>query len=147
MDKKFYAVQVCEENDYETGSTVKREALRMAKAAAKENPLKQVRIYVRTEEDDFCQDIIIVQDGAETEAEFKLLQAYQKQYFALRYKNYNFNDGDDLILAWGTAYVRPFHSAAERDAFCQDDPQAVPITFERAMYITCNFCYNLFVED
>lgn len=147
MDKKFYAVQVCEENDYETGSTVKREALRMAKAAAKENPLKQVRIYVRTEEDDFCQDIIIVQDGAETEAEFKLLQAYQNQYFALRYKNYNFNDGDDLILAWGTAYVRPFHSAAERDAFCQDDPQAVPITFERAMYITCNFNYNLFVED
>lgn len=147
MDKKFYAVQVCEENDYETGSTVKREALRMAKAAAKENPLKQVRIYVRTEEDDFCQDIIIVQDGAETEAEFKLLQAYQNQYFALRYKNYNFNDGDDLILAWGTAYVRPFHSAAERDAFCQDDPQAVPITFERAAYITSNFRCNLFADD
>ena len=147
MDKKYYAVQVCEENDYETGSTVKREALRMAKAAAKENPLKEVRIYVRTEEDDFCQDIIIVQEGAETEAEFKLLQAYQKQYFALRYKNYNFNDGDDLIAAWGTAYVRPFSSAAERDAFCQDDPQAVPITFERAMYITDNFRYNLFAED
>ena len=147
MDKKYYAVQVCEENDYDTGSTVKREALRMAKAAAKENPLKQVRIYVRTEEDDFCQDIIIVQEGAETEAEFKLLQAYKNQYFALRYKNYNFNDSDELIAAWGTAYVRPFPSAAERDAFCQDDPQAVPITFDRAMYITDNFRCNLFAED
>lgn len=136
MDKKYYAVQVCEENDYETGSTVKREALRMAKAAAKENPLKQVRIYVRTEEDDFCQDIIIVQEGAETEAAFKRLQAYKNQYFALLYKDRNnFNYGPDLIRDWGGATLYRFPTKAELDEYIKSN-LAMECSFEDMLTIT-----------
>lgn len=71
----------------------------------------------------------------------------KRNFYALVYKNYNFNDSDELIAEWGTAYVRPFPSAAERDAFCQDDPRAVPITAKRAAYITSNFRCNLFADD
>lgn len=64
MDRRYYAVQVG--GDYVTddcGSTVKREAFRMARRAARENPGQEVRIVLRTVEDDYCDGIIFVQKG------------------------------------------------------------------------------------
>ena len=46
------------------GSTIKREALRMAKQEARRNPGNEVRIAVCTTADDFCTAEIIVQAQA-----------------------------------------------------------------------------------
>lgn len=64
MSKRFYAVQVGDDYSSDYGSTVKRAAFRMARAEAKENPGKQIRISVCREDDDFCEQEIIVRDGA-----------------------------------------------------------------------------------
>lgn len=61
--KKFYAVQVGKDYSSDYGSTVKREAFRMARAEAKENPGMQIRISVCTVDDDFCLQEIVIRDG------------------------------------------------------------------------------------
>ncbi len=58
--KKFYAVQVGNNYSSDNGSTVKREAFRMARREAKANPGKEVRISVCRVDDDFCEEEIIV---------------------------------------------------------------------------------------
>ena len=63
MSKKFYAVQVGNDFSSDNGSTNKREAFRMARAEAKENPGKEVRISVCRVDDDFCEKEIIVREG------------------------------------------------------------------------------------
>lgn len=59
-DRRYYAVHVgddCSENE---GSTIKREALRMARRAVREKPNEKVRVVMRTVEDDHCDGIIYV---------------------------------------------------------------------------------------
>ena len=65
MSKNWYAVQVGSNYASDNGSTVKREALRMARQEAKkpENDGLEVRIAVCTTDDDYCQDEIIVREG------------------------------------------------------------------------------------
>ena len=66
MSKNWYAVQVGSDYTSDYGSTVKREALRMARNEAKkpENNGLEVRIAVCSVDDDYCQDEIIVREGA-----------------------------------------------------------------------------------
>ena len=64
MAKKFYAVQIGNDYSSDIGSTIKREALRMAKQEARRNPGKEVRIAVCTTADDFCTAEIVVQAQA-----------------------------------------------------------------------------------
>ena len=60
-DRRYYAVQVGDDyTDDSEGSTVKREAFRMARRAVRENPGEEVRIVLRTVEDDYCDGIIYV---------------------------------------------------------------------------------------
>ena len=61
--KKFYAVQVGNDYSSDNGSTVKREAMKMARAAAKENPGMQIRISVCKVDDDYCMQEIVIRDG------------------------------------------------------------------------------------
>ena len=61
--KKFYAVQVGNDYACDNGSTNKREAVRMARQEARENPGKEVRIAVCTVDDDFVTSEIIVQEA------------------------------------------------------------------------------------
>lgn len=63
MGKRYYAVQVGDYYGSEEGSTVKREAMRMARKVAKENPGYEVRIALCTVDDDFVDDVIYVQRG------------------------------------------------------------------------------------
>jgi len=66
--KKFYAVQIGYDNDCGTGSTVKREAIKMANEY-KRNPHYdglQIRIAVcSTESDDVTEEIIIREGSRE----------------------------------------------------------------------------------
>ena len=66
MSKNWYAVQVGNDYTSDYGSTVKREALRMARQEAKkpENDGLEIRIAVCSTDDDYCQDEIIVRDGS-----------------------------------------------------------------------------------
>ena len=61
--KKFYAVQHGKDYSCDYGSTIKREALKMAKALAKEYPKEEIRIAICTTNDDFCEKEIIIQSG------------------------------------------------------------------------------------
>lgn len=56
MSKNWYAVQVGSNYASDNGSTVKREALRMARQEAKkpENDGLEVRIAVCSTDDDYC---------------------------------------------------------------------------------------------
>lgn len=66
MSKNWYAVQVGSNYSSDNGSTVKREALRMARQEARkpENDGLEIRIAVCSTDDDYCQDEIIVRDGS-----------------------------------------------------------------------------------
>lgn len=66
MSNNWYAVQVGNNYASDYGSTVKREALRMARQEAKkaENDGLEVRIAVCSTGDDYCQDEIIVREGS-----------------------------------------------------------------------------------
>lgn len=63
MGKKWYAVQVGNDTATDNGSTRKREALAMARREAKANPKERVKLCVCTNDDDFCLDEIVVQEG------------------------------------------------------------------------------------
>ena len=66
MSKNWYAVQVGDDYVSDYGSTVKREALRMARQEAKkpENDGLEVRIAVCSTDDDYCREVIVVREGA-----------------------------------------------------------------------------------
>lgn len=64
MAKKFYAVQVGNDFSSDWGSTRKREALVMAHQAARENPGKEIRISVCREDDDYCEQEIVIREGS-----------------------------------------------------------------------------------
>ena len=61
--KRYYAVQVGDYYACDIGSTVKRNAFRMARRAAKQNPGYEVRIVLCTTDDDFIDDVIYIQRG------------------------------------------------------------------------------------
>ena len=63
--KKFYAVQVGDNYDCDNGSTVKREAVKMANAAKRnhDNDGMEIRIVVCSTESDFVTEEIIIRDG------------------------------------------------------------------------------------
>ena len=62
MSKRFYAVQIGrEDTDCSYGSTRKREAISLARKAAKQSPGEEVRICLCTKDDDFCDGIIVIQ--------------------------------------------------------------------------------------
>lgn len=63
MAKKWYAVVIDDSGDYGTGSSNKRDAMRMAKREAKANPHSKVEIVVTNEDDDYCIDSITVQEA------------------------------------------------------------------------------------
>lgn len=63
MSKRFYAVQVGDDFSTDTGSTVKRQALRMARSAARKFPGLEVRLCLCTVDDDFCEGELIIQEG------------------------------------------------------------------------------------
>lgn len=135
MSKRFYAVQVGDDYSSDYGSTVKREALRMARAEAKENPLQQVRVVVLVQ-DEFDSEII-VQNGAETLDELKRLRAYKNQYFALLYHDRNnFNYAPDMIRDWGGATLYRFPTKAELDEYVKSNPLAMECSFDDMLTIT-----------
>lgn len=61
--RRFYAVQVGDDYSSDYGSTVKREAMKMARQEAKANPGQEVRISLCMTDDDFCDGIITVQEA------------------------------------------------------------------------------------
>ncbi len=63
--KRWYAVQTGDEYACDNGSTIKRKAVVMAHAEARNHPCKEVRIVLcRTDpDDDFCEGVIIIQEG------------------------------------------------------------------------------------
>ena len=62
--RTYYAVQVGGDPACDNwGSTRKREAMTMARREARENPGVLVQICVCTTDDDYCTDLITVQDG------------------------------------------------------------------------------------
>ncbi len=61
--KKWYAIQIGNDFSSDYGSTVKREALAMARREARKHPAEEVRIAVCTTDSDFCTEEIIIQAG------------------------------------------------------------------------------------
>ena len=63
--KKWYAVQVGSDNDCGYGSTVKREAIKMANALKKDRYYDgdEIRIAVCSTESDYVTEEIIVREG------------------------------------------------------------------------------------
>ena len=64
MKRTWYAVQHGDNFESDFGSTVKREAYKMARALHKEYPNEEIRLALCTTESDFCEDEIIVYNGA-----------------------------------------------------------------------------------
>lgn len=60
---KGYAVQHGDDYDCGTGSTVKREAYKIARKMAKEYPEEEIRLVLCTTESDFAEQVIILKDG------------------------------------------------------------------------------------
>lgn len=63
MSRRYYAVQVGDYFFDDIGSTRKREAFRIARREARENPGMEVRVVTRTVDDDFTLDVTLVQEG------------------------------------------------------------------------------------
>lgn len=63
MSKRFYAVQHGDNFESDNGSTVKREAMKIARQMHKDYPGEEIRICLCREDDDFCEGEIIVFDG------------------------------------------------------------------------------------
>lgn len=64
--KKFYAVQVGDNNDWDYGSTIKREATKMANREKRnqDNDGLEIRIAVINCDTNVCLDEIIVREGS-----------------------------------------------------------------------------------
>lgn len=65
MAKRFYAVYVGDNCDDGYGSSVKREAIKLANAKKRDhaNDGKRIAIGVIDPKDDFCLDTIVIRDG------------------------------------------------------------------------------------
>ena len=63
MSKRFYAVQHGGDFDCGTGSTVKREAMKIARKLHKWHPGEEIRLCLCREDDDYCEGEIIVFHG------------------------------------------------------------------------------------
>ena len=63
MKRTWYAVQHGDNLESDFGSTVKREAYKMARELHKEYPDEEIRIALCTTESDFCDGEIIVYNG------------------------------------------------------------------------------------
>lgn len=63
MSKRWYAVQLGDDLDCGYGSTVKREAMKMANRLAKQYPDEKISICLCREGSDFCEGEIIVRNG------------------------------------------------------------------------------------
>lgn len=63
MAKRWYAVQHGDDYSSDNGSTVKREAMKMARELGREFPQDEIRISLCREDDDFCEGLIIVREG------------------------------------------------------------------------------------
>lgn len=63
MAKRFYAVQHGDNFDSDNGSTVKREAMKIARELHKDYPGDEIRLVFCTTDDDFCEEEIIVYHG------------------------------------------------------------------------------------
>lgn len=63
--KKFYAIQIGDNYECDYGSTVKREAIKMANAAKRDhdNDGMEIRIAVCSVDSDFVAEEIIVREG------------------------------------------------------------------------------------
>lgn len=61
--KKWYAVQIGDDFSSDYGSTRKRDALKMAHAAARKHPAEEIRIAICSTDSDFCTEEIIIQRG------------------------------------------------------------------------------------
>lgn len=62
--KKFYAVQFGDNFDWDNGSTVKREAIKMANAMKRDPEYDGLEIRIAVIENDFCSDEIIIREGS-----------------------------------------------------------------------------------
>lgn len=60
-DRRYYSVQVGDDWTDDEGSTIRREAFRMARRKKRANPDEEVRIVLRTVEDDYCDGIFYVE--------------------------------------------------------------------------------------
>ena len=63
MKRTWYAVQHGDNFESDFGSTVKREAYKMARALHKDYPTEEIRIALCTTASDFCESEIIVYNG------------------------------------------------------------------------------------
>ena len=63
--RRWYAVQHGDDYDCGYGSTVKREAMKMARALHKDYPDDEIRLCLCRCGDDYCDGEIVVFDGKE----------------------------------------------------------------------------------
>lgn len=63
MSRRFYAIQHGYDFSSDTGSTVKREALKIARFYAKQYPEEEIRVVYCRVDDDFAEDVIIFREG------------------------------------------------------------------------------------
>ena len=64
MSKRWYAVQHGDDFASDNGTTVKREAYKLARQAHKDYPGEEIRIVLCRVDDDFAEDEIIVYEGS-----------------------------------------------------------------------------------
>lgn len=62
--RKFYAVQYGDNFDWDFGSTVKREAIKMANAIKRNPDYDGMEIRIAVIEDYYCSDEIIIREGS-----------------------------------------------------------------------------------
>ena len=63
MTKRWYAVQHGDNFDTDNGSTVKREAMKLARELHKDYPDEEIRICYCREDDDYCEREEIIYEG------------------------------------------------------------------------------------
>ena len=63
MSKRWYAVQHGNNFESDRGSSVKREAMKIARQMHKDYPGEEIRICLCREDNDFCEGEIIVFEG------------------------------------------------------------------------------------
>lgn len=63
MSRRFYAVQHGDNFEWDEGSTVKREAVKMANQMKRDKDYDGEEIRIAVIDDDFCTEEIIIRDG------------------------------------------------------------------------------------
>ena len=64
MSKRYYAVQHGDDFSSDNGSTVKREAYKIAREIHRDYPGEEIRICLCREDDDFCDGEIVVYEAS-----------------------------------------------------------------------------------